>query len=202
MYSYWSDLQRNFSSLFQSASFLCHRLPAHPASPSACCQGSKCHTASVSYFSSFLPHWNQEWEKQIWGKAKIKWLERRESLWTYNNHCRRGGTWTGSQARSSSAELLSKEGTPTEMCHSRFPTLLLCIQKQFCDSNQPLPVVSWETLSAPKSWLLWLLLQLIYTVTTQWHTTEPNLSHSWAPECNATYFMKANRQISSLFQFH
>lgn len=83
--SYCSDLQRNFSSLFRSAWFLCHRLPAHPASPSTCCQGSKSHTASVSYFSPFLPHW-KEWEKQIWSKAKIKQLQGREILWIYNNH--------------------------------------------------------------------------------------------------------------------
>lgn len=142
----------------------------------------------------------EEWEKQIWSKAKIKWLQRRERLWTYNNHCRRGGTRTGNQAHSSSAELLSKQGIPTEVSftlphvtslytgtHSSLTATSPCLF--FHGKLSVFPSLGFSDFCC--NWF------------TQWlHTTEPNLSHSWAPECSVKYFVKANRQISGLFLFH
>lgn len=66
--------QRNVSSLLWSASFLCHRWSVHSASPSACCQGSKCYVVPVSDFPPFpAPLKWKEWEEEIQSKAKIKW---------------------------------------------------------------------------------------------------------------------------------
>lgn len=192
MCSYCSDLQRNFSSLSRSACSPC--LPFHLLLEQ---QMSRCFCELFLPFPAWLK-W-KEWEKQIWSKAKIKRLQRRESLWTHNSHCRRGGTWTGSQAHSSSAELLSKQGTPTEVpftlphvtslytrTHSSLIATSLCLL-----FHKKLSVLPSFGCSSFCHWFTqWLLI------------TEPNLSHSWVTECNAKYFMKANRQISSLFLFH
>lgn len=138
-------------------------LPAHPASPSTCCL-SHCFCELFLPFPASLK-W-KEWEKQIWSKATIKWLQRRESLWTHKNHCRRGGTRTGSKALSSSAELLSKQGTPTEVPFTLPHVTSLYTRTQSSLTAISLCLLFHKKLCAPKFWLLQLLLPLIYTVTT------------------------------------
>lgn len=150
--SYCSDLQRNFS-LFRSACSPC--LPFHLLLGQ---QMSHCFCELFLPFPASLK-W-KEWEKQMRSKAKIKWLQRRESLWTHNNHCRRGGTWTGSKALSSSAELLSKQGTPTEVPFTLPHVTSLYTRTQSSLTAISLCLLFHKKLYAPKFWLLQLLLDL------------------------------------------
>lgn len=138
----------------------------------------------------------KEWEKQTWSKAKVKWWQRRESLWTYP--CRKGGTWTGTRHNPALQSCSANKEFPLR-CVIYTSPLYFSVYKntQISDS---LCLLFYKKLSVFPSFGF---SDFFCNWFTQWlHTMEPNLSHSWAPECNAKYLMKVNRQTSSLFLFH
>lgn len=107
----------------------------------------------------------------------------------------RGVVTRDTQALQSSS---GNRGIPNETLHSHFPQLHLLYTNttQFPDSNQPQVWSSlWETVKAPKSWLLQLQLQVIYRVATNHgalFSATPLLQY-----VIKEYFMKANRQVNN-----
>lgn len=168
--SYCSDLQRNFSSLFRSACSPC--LPFQLLLEQ---QMSHCFCKLFLPFPASLK-W-KEWEKQIWSKAKIKWLQRR----AYGHTTTTAGEVAHGLGTRHTPALLSKKGTPTEVSftlphvtslytrtHSSLTATSLCLLNK---KLSVLPSVGFSNFCC--HWF------------TQWlHTAEPNLSHFWAPECN------------------